>query len=97
MKPKLITTSILLALFTSCAPIGLYSKGDLKRAAERAKRLGQAEERSLEAERRERQRQFALSQPQPAIEPYELNIPAHTTWDGINIEQHKRIVEFATQ
>lgn len=97
MKTILLTTGSLALLLASCAPLGLYSKGHLTRATSAARIRGIAEGRSIEVRRVERQRQFELSLPQPTHQPYEFNVPAHTTPDGIKILGHKRISEIATQ
>ena len=84
-------------LLPSCAPLGIYSKGHLNRETSHARNRGFAEGRAMEIRRIEWERQQELSRPQPTIEPYEMNVPAHTATDGVNIVNHKRIVEFATQ
>lgn len=97
MKTILIITGSLALLLPSCAPLGIYSKAHFNRATSQARISGIAEGRAIEVRRRESQRQFELSQPQPTIEPYEFNVPVHTTPDGVKILGHKRISEFATQ
>ena len=98
MKSKfVIPMCSLLALLTSCSTLGIYTRGHVKSAEQRAIQRGIQQGRSIEARASLIRDQDELEKPQPESNYYEIPVPAYTTADGVNIEQHDRTVEIITQ
>lgn len=97
MNKTLLPIISVIALFSSCAPLGLYRTSDLTREIEIAEKRGFAAGQSREVYRQELERELEKTRPHPISEYYELPMPAHTTPDGVNIASHDSIQKFHTK
>lgn len=94
MKITLPTTICsLVALLTSCSPLGLYTTKHVQKSAEQARTRGISEGRSLEVRAQYRREQQERERPQSVPSYYNIPVAAHTLADGTKFDAHEQTIQ----